>query len=136
MRKILIPILTMLICLIGLLGCKHNKQKNEDSNLIDKNEASIEIVQQAVALNHIFIDQKLIEGIWAENTEEDANFKIEKDSMYFIEDWNNPLPIRISNDTLITDYDGFKTYDIILKLDSDSLVLRNEVDKVIRLYRR
>lgn len=81
------------------------------------------------------IDRNLLNGIWAENEFENANFYIKKDSMYFVED-SSPCFIKISTDTLITYYDGLITYDKIIKLDKDSLILLNEVGEFIKLKRR
>ena len=78
----------------------------------------------------------LLQGIWAENEEENAIFFIKGESLYYVEDQGTAVPIQLRNDTLIIYYDGLTTYDKILKLGSDSLILSNEFDEIIRLYKR
>jgi hypothetical protein len=82
------------------------------------------------------IDKNLLEGIWAESEDENANFWIKNDSMYFLEDYDNPSYIELRSDTLIANYETFNTIDIILKLTTDSLYLLNEVGDTIKLYKR
>jgi len=82
------------------------------------------------------VEKSMIYGIWAENTEENANFWIKNDSVYFIEDLKNPISFEISNDTLIFYYDGVTTFDKILKQTDNSLILLNEFNEIIKLYKR
>lgn len=77
----------------------------------------------------------LLEGVWGYSIEENASFRIMKDSMYFLEDQQNPVPIIIKQDTLVTDFGGFTTSDIIQQLTNDSLILINELGDTLRLVR-
>jgi hypothetical protein len=108
-------------CSILITSCI-NKENSENKNSTIKVEAKS-------------FDKALLDGIWAESEEENANFYIKNDSMYFIEE-TVPCFIELSRDTLITHYDGLITHDKIVKLDKDSLILYNEAGNYIKLKRR
>ncbi|BDX37810.1 hypothetical protein CYCD_11650 [Tenuifilaceae bacterium CYCD] len=111
----------LIICLLLTYACS-NIENTKNGRLRNESE------------NKTF-DKHLLNGIWAESEDENANFYIKNDSMYFIED-PKPCFIELSNDTLITHYEGLSTFDKIIKLDKDSLVLLNEVGDFIKLKRR
>lgn len=84
------------------------------------------------------IDKKLLNGVWAENEDENALFAIRGDSLFYVEDLENPCLIKIKSDTLIwTLKDGYIIKDKILKLTKDSLILYNtEFGDTLKLYNR
>ncbi len=72
------------------------------------------------------INRNLLNGIWAENQEDNAIFAIQGDSLYFTEDIEHPCLIEVKSDTLITHLiDGYIVKDKIVKLSKDSLILYN-----------
>lgn len=126
-KKMRVIILT--ICLAFFFACGL-KEKQKCNKVVQ------EITETPSIVNENAIDIKLLDGIWGENLNENANFKIENDSMFFLEDWDSPAPIQVVNDTLITDYgDGFLTYDKIYRITEDSLILINEFGDTLRSVR-
>lgn len=93
-------------------------------------------ILDAGSYSQIVINAHNIYGIWAESEEDNAILWISGDSMYYTEDQGNPLKYEIRNDSLIIFYDGLTTRNKILKLDTDSLVFKTEVDCIVRLYKR
>jgi len=84
------------------------------------------------------INRNLLNGIWAENQEDNAIFAIQGDSLYFTEDIKHPCFIEIKLDTLITHLkDGYIVKDRIVKLSKDSLILYNyNFKELTKLYNR
>lgn len=128
MKKIILFISVLSIFTLYFNCVRTNTQK-EDNVQKSTHVQLVNTIPKEINLSEI-------DGIWAENTYENANFWIKNDSMYFIEDRKNPLSIKITNDTLITYYGDMTTYDAILKLTTDSLILKNEFGKIIKLYKR
>lgn len=124
MRKLI-----FLLCAFFLFTkCNYEKfgqeRKSKFNQIIEKHKTVSEL------------DLKNLSGIWAENENENALFWIVKDSMYSVEHLGEKVKIHTSWDTLIVYYEGITAKYIVLKLDSDSLILLNEVSDTIRLYKR
>jgi hypothetical protein len=77
-----------------------------------------------------------LQGVWAENPNDNALFQIVNDSIYYTEHMDTPVSYKINGDTLIILYDGLTTKNLILKLDADNLVFRTEDNSINRLYKR
>jgi len=119
-------ITTLLISLsviILLTTCVQNLNQNINNGRQDVRESKV-------------IDISQLDGIWAENEHDNANFKIKGDSMYFLEDFDNPVFIVVKNDTIYSHFDELITIDVILYLTKDSLILLNELDDTINLNKR
>jgi hypothetical protein len=81
-------------------------------------------------------DNKLIEGIWAENEEENALFMIDEDTFYYFEHMDEPLEYRLNGDKLLVKNDSEIEWNII-KLTKDSLWMTNQyLDDTLKLYNR
>lgn len=110
------------LCIVGLViicGCGPNKNPLKKDN--SKKESSIYTIQD-------------MKGVWAENPDENASFRISSDTMFLLE--GDFVKFTINQDTLITFYDGLTTKDKIIKLASDSLTLVNQLGDTIELCRR
>jgi hypothetical protein len=123
------------IAIIIVVACKPTASRNQsirndtiDSTII---KSSVSRVFQEKDINTAEIN-----GIWAKNEDDNAVFWVENDSLYPLEHPDRPAKLEFKGDTLYTYYDGLTTKDIIIKLNSDSLVLLNEFDKIIKLYKR
>ena len=108
-----------MICISFLFIACSNKGKhsNDEGNVLNNNQS------------------KLIEGIWAENEEENALFLIEKDSIFYF-DSDERVYYEYKNDSLQIYYDGYTAKNLVNKLNQDSLVFTTESGYVNRLYRR
>ncbi len=128
-------IIVLIISLTLFFGC--GLKQNQNNNNVAQEEvlkAPLITKEKAITKENL-IDKELLLGIWGEDIDENASFWIENDSMYFLEDQDNPAPIQVINDTLITDYEGFVTSDKIYTLTKDSLVLINEIGDTLRMVR-
>ncbi|MCB2378553.1 hypothetical protein LGH70_13215 [Hymenobacter sp. BT635] len=78
----------------------------------------------------------LLQGIWAENTEDNALFFVRGNHLTYVEFLDRPLRYTVSATTLnITQVDG--PYPCRLrKLTPDSLVFEDPYGNVMRLYKR
>ncbi|PHS10006.1 MAG: hypothetical protein COA88_02965 [Kordia sp.] len=82
------------------------------------------------------IDKSLLNGVWAENIDDNAMFYIENDSIHYFDSIDQPAyPIDLSGDILSIYYDGITFRWKVLKLSNDSLVYESEKNK-IKLYKR
>ncbi|WP_299108942.1 hypothetical protein [uncultured Tenacibaculum sp.] len=113
-------------------------------NPVDAFKKDIQLIDQTVFTKTLkeknvyekaFFDKKLLEGVWAENTEENALFFVENDSITYVESLGNSYPLKLKKDTLYIHFDGFMYKGEVLKLSQDSLVYKGE-NEIIRLYRR
>ncbi len=126
-------IIYLLIIVLTSLQCQSGRTVK---NRVKVNPNNFEHTENDAVKEISSIDVAQIEGVWAENKDENAAFWIENDSLYSVENSEDVFKVEISNDTLIVYYDGMATYDAILKLTTDSLILKNEFDIIIRLYKR
>jgi len=78
----------------------------------------------------------LLQGVWAENKDENALFYIKNDSLYYIESLNKPVSCKLNVDTLIV-YGDVLTKFYINKLTSDSLWFSTDYyNGITKLYKR
>ncbi len=76
------------------------------------------------------VDSKLLIGIWAEREDENAMFYLTKDSIYYTDHQDQPFAYKVNGDTLIMFGDIVEKWKI-LKLNSDSLWVSNDISKEI-----
>jgi hypothetical protein len=77
-----------------------------------------------------------LEGVWAENKEDNALFYIKGDSIYYLESMKHPLFCKLNRDTLIINGEVMTKF-YIKKLTIDSLWFStNFYDEVTKLYKR
>lgn len=78
---------------------------------------------------------KTLQGIWAEDSISSAYFLVKGDSIQSVDDVSG-LYCYIRKDTLVVNYDwGIMKYRI-LKMSNDSLLVRNEDNSIVKLYKR
>lgn len=95
------------------------------------------IISDTAIISGITVDTALLQGVWAENPEENAVFRIDGDQLVYTEDQSNPRKITVAGDVVtLHESQDFSSGMTVLKLDSDSLCLRSEYNDTIRLYRR
>lgn len=113
-----------LIWVVSILqkSCEQRIEENERREL--QKESSKEI------------DKYLLNGIWAENIDDNAMFYIENDSIHYFDSTDQPSYfIDLSDDVLSIYYDDFTFKGKVLKLSKDSLVYESEKNKR-KLYKR
>ena len=81
--------------------------------------------------------QKAIQGIWAENKEDNAWYWIKNDSVFFVEQQDKPIPYEFKNDTLFMIFEGYISKDRVIRLTLDSLWIEADTPTdTIKLYKR
>jgi hypothetical protein len=80
-----------------------------------KNKIATKIYNKAIDISNI-------QGIWTDGQTENATFRINKDSIYYVDNFQS-FKYEISSDTLIIKFDGFNDVSKIIKIDKDSLIL-------------
>lgn len=106
----------------------------------NKNANQNEIVKDTIIKtktdNVTSLSIEALQGIWAENEEEIAIFYIKSDSLYYTENQDNPILIKLHGVTLLMMGD-VPVHCKILKLTSDSLWYIDEYIKTpTKLYKR
>jgi hypothetical protein len=86
------------------------------------------------------IDKTLLTGIWGVSKDENASFQFKKDYVYYI-DSNTKLKYTLKGNVLTYYENNAITFkEIILKLDQDSLVLKDseleEINRFVRLNKK
>jgi len=118
MKKLVVFFIAVL-----LLSCNTDNEKD--------------IKYRNIQMSKVVIDTSLLEGVWAENEDDNANFYIKDGAMYTVEDQDVPIKIEVVGDTLITFYsDDMMTKDYIKRLTTDSLILVNTFNDTLKLYKR
>lgn len=125
MKKLLFVFLALV-----LLSCeKQNKKsvtKQEQEN-ISPDERDLKIEEQ------------LLNGVWAESEDENALFEITDDTLRYVEFYETPYTFTIKDNMLIMitdDLDAEIPPSKIIKLTSDSLILRHSSGDITKLYNR
>lgn len=129
MKKIL-----FIISLMSIISCKE-KNKTKEVNLVqDKKEVSI--VKKSDDQN--FYDSKLLNGVWAENIDDNALFEIKNDTLRYVEYYDTPYIAQIVKNKLVIKYLDNKVLSesYILKISKDSLVLKTDDEPSLKLYNR
>lgn len=67
-----------------------------------------------------------LQGVWFEINEENASFKIDETKIIYTENQSMIAKIRVSNDSLILNFDSTIIYEKIDKLNMDTLILTND----------
>ena len=78
----------------------------------------------------------LFQGSWAESAEGNAVFTVKDNLIYYTEHLKKPASYKFKNDALVIYYDGLTTENVILKLNSDTLILRTEANNINLFYKR
>jgi len=123
---------------IALFSCNNKTGKN---NIIRSTKDSIEQSSNTkdVVMDSVvgYIDRSLLNGIWAENTEDNALFEIYGDSIRYVEFYNKSYLLILEGKLMNIVLDkGYISKNKILKVDQDSLILRSDYGEIVRLIRR
>lgn len=137
-------IVLSIACLISF-SCRMGKSGKEQKELVVLEHLNHRINKDIISLEQkdgnkekdsIMSKQYLIQGIWAENKNENAIFYIENDSLTYMENLGNTLYYRLMGDTLFIHGDMLVKY-FIVKLNNDSLWLKTDFyDEITKLYKR
>jgi hypothetical protein len=130
-----------LILLVFLFSQGSCQKHNSESGKLYKTRSSIQdtIVESKTDLRFdISKDEQIaIQGIWAENEEENAWYWIKNDSVYFAEHLDNPVPYKFEMDTLYIFFEGYIAKDRVIQLTMDSLWIEGDAPTdTIKLYKR
>lgn len=133
---ICISIISIISCTnVSNNGKEAKKQRNSLDSLADTQNAEIggiKVIQDKVDSSN----SNVIEGIWAENENENALFFIKDGYLYYTENQSNAIPIEVANDTLIIKNE-LVVICHILKLTNDSLWFFNEYSNdTTKLFKR
>lgn len=116
-------ILTVLL-LIFFLSCKTEKKNVKSTQNQNSHKKDISISNNESQVKKI--NKSLLNGIWAENIDENALFFIENDSIYYLDNQDIPFYIEFKDDSFSVHYDNFISNVKIKKLDNDSLVYKSD----------
>ncbi|UOY08519.1 hypothetical protein L0P88_08180 [Muricauda sp. SCSIO 64092] len=126
-----------LAIIISFLSC-NNKQAKSNINIEEDKIVQTNNDKQAKP-NFVIdsIDKDLLNGIWAENEDDNALFEIEGDTIRYVEFYDTPYLLRLEDKYLniLLDEDYISKNEV-LKIDKDSLVLKSEDGETVRLKRR
>ncbi len=111
----------IVLMIFSLVSCKDTKEK--ESSSVEQDKAQITF------------DKKLLNGVWAENQEDNALFYIENDSIYYTDSQDKPYSLEFGGSYFSVHYDDYTSKAELLKLTEDSLVYKSSTN-TIRLYRR
>jgi hypothetical protein len=129
MKKINFYICLLSICII--LSCNMYQNKSTNQNKIVKDT----LIKQGINTQSS-LSLEALQGIWAENKEENAIFYIKYDTLYYTENQDNPILIKLHGDTLLMMGD-VPVHCKILKLTNDSLWYIDEFNNTpTKLYKR
>ncbi|WGH74351.1 hypothetical protein P8625_09520 [Tenacibaculum tangerinum] len=111
-------------------GVKLDVEKNE----IFQGSRTTAIVKKA---QNCF-DSGLLNGVCAENEEDNALFEIKDDTLRYVEYYDTPYLVFIKKNKLTIRYLDNKilSESLVLKLSKDSLVLKTNEEKPLRLINR
>jgi len=126
-------IVTIITASVVILSCKLGDKNNSPENNIVEPIATPMVNNGTVVQR---LDKSLLNGVWAENIDDNALFYIENDSIHYFDSTNQPAYfIDLSDDVLSIYYDDITFRGKVLKLSNDSLVYENEKKKM-KLYKR
>ncbi len=86
-------------------------------------------------LNKKYINKIFLDGVWAEEEEENALFIIAEDSIRYVDNMDKSYLVKLHKDTLVFFLKNFKFKGEILKLTKDSLIYKGD-SEIIKLYKR
>ncbi len=110
----------LVLAVVILVSCKKAEEKSS--------------VQQQDKV-HVTFDKKLLDGVWAENQEDNALFYIEDDSIYYTDSQDKPYALEFRGSYFSVHYDDYISKAELLKLTQDSLVYKSSTN-IIKLFRK
>ncbi len=110
----------LVLAVVILVACKETKEK--ESSTVEQDKVQVTF------------DKKLLNGVWAENQEDNALFYIENDSIYYMDSQDKPYSLEFGGSYFSVHYDDYTSKAELLKLTEDSLVYNST--NTIRLCRR
>ena len=135
MRKI--GIFLLIIFYVSCKKAKNNEEikSNQQKVIVESNKENdfLDNVKKPLMVNYL---KKDFIGIWAENKEENALFEITKDSIHYVESYDNPYFFEIKEDTLVIHFEENYLVKLkILKINKDSLIYQSQ-KRIRKLYNR
>ncbi len=122
------------ILLFSIVACSNTGKKNDSTKNTENKDANINELHGSNSSQSL--NSSLIQGVWAENKEDNALFYIKGDSLYYVESIEKPLFCKLNQDTLVA-YGDILTKYYIKKLTDDSLWFSTDYfDGVTKLYKR
>jgi hypothetical protein len=112
-----------MMCMM-IISCKTSSPKSDNVNTISNNQKEIVIETKKNYTNSPKLDTNLLKGVWGKDINENANFQIMQDTIYY-PDADMRLKYTLSDSTMtVFDENGDTNYAmIIVKLTEDSLVV-------------
>lgn len=128
-----LSVLIILSCVV-LFSCSNPKTSNEDTKSVEIRDTGNKEVQAAIEKESTE-SVSLLDGVWAENKNENAIFYIKDNLLYYTEDQGNPVSVEYNKDYFIIKGSAVVKCTI-LKLTSDSLWYTDEFsDDTTKLVR-
>lgn len=129
-------LLCAIVCIVSNCSTKSKTSVNAQNEQIDTLNISVKESLGTRSQAHQSDEErkKSIQGLWAKSPDANMSFRVKGDSLFFFED-PNPIYFEIKQDSFVYYIDGEKSFNKILKLQSDSIVFIENGD-IIRLYNR
>ncbi len=124
-----------IVCFVSFACINSNSNNNKQAietagTYLSKNKIEKDTLCQTDSI------KALLNGVWAENVDENALFEIINDSLYYLEDFENPVGIEIQKNAFVIK-GSVPVKCEILKLTTDSLWYIDEFnDDTTKLYKR
>lgn len=122
------------VFLFAIVACSNIGKKNDSTKIIGNEHDKMKELHESSSPQSL--NNSPIQGVWAENKEDNALFYIKGDSLYYIESIEKPLLCKLNQDTLVA-YGEVLTKYYIKKLTNDSLWFSTDYyDGITKLYKR
>ena len=122
------------ILLLSVIACSNNSKKNDPPKNIENKDDNSNELHRSNSFHSL--NCSFIQGVWAENKEDNALFYIKGDSFNYVESNEKPLFCELNQDTLVV-YGDILTKYYIKKLTVDSLWFSTDYfDGLTKLYKR
>lgn len=136
MRNVLNLVLLIMYLLVN--SCSNTKiQDTTNLEEVESKSGLSDMVNNESSLAQVKTHERqevTLDGIWARDPSENAWFIIKNDSVFDID--RNGTPIVLKGDTLIVNDEDYQAKFLILKLTADSLIIKDELAGITRLYKR
>lgn len=96
------------------------------------------IYSSGIKVKQKHFDYRLLNGVWAENEEDNALFQIENDTLRYVEYYDTPYLVSLKENHLLIKYLDNKVLSEseILKITRDSLILKTDEIEPLKLFNR
>lgn len=126
--------ISITIIILAFIACQSSNTFNKQSEQIKSKETKDDTETNSIIKK---IEQNPLNGIWAENQNDNALFRISNDSLYYLEDIENPVSIEYNGGNFFVINGSVPVKCEIIKLNNDSLWYLDEFNEdTTKLYRR